>query len=377
MTALLSSEKDNTDKVVQYIDECKRMGIEVLPPDVNESFPSFTVVGERSIRFGLAAVKNVGQAAIDSVIQNRIKTGPFKSLHDFCERVDSRAVNRKTIESLIKCGAFDTLGFRRSQLMDGLDSAVAHASQLQKDRQAGQFSLFDSAAGSRASPKTAGSLRDLDEWPEAERLAYEKELLGYYVTGHPLRRYEKELHQYSSVNALTVLDAQDGSEVLYGALVAKLRLTVTKKSGERMAILGLEDLEGLVEALVFPRVYAEYGHLLAADAILFFKGRLDKSEEMPKLVVQEIHTVQSIQNRMTRSVLIEFGPEAASETNLHAVQELLSRHGGQTPVYLNFVKPTGERTEMIIDRSLYVSPNADLVDAVEAVLGAGSIRLQV
>jgi len=377
MTALLSSEKDNSDKVAQYIDEAKRMGLKVLPPDANESFPRFTVVGTDAIRFGLAAVKNVGQAAIDSVIQSRIKGGNFRSLYDFCERVDSRAVNRKTIESLIKCGAFDSLGCRRSQLMATLDASVAYAAQIQRDRQSGQFSLFDRGSKDGGFRESSPALPDIAEWPEHEKLAFEKQLLGFYVTGHPLERYSEQFEKYSGVTSANIGKEADGSEVLIGSLVAKLKFTVTKKNQERMAILGLEDLEGTVEALVFPRVFAEYGHLLVPDAILFFKGRVDKKEENPKLIVQEIYSVSSLQNRMTRSVMIELKSASADEKMLHKLQDVLSKSPGQTPVYLSFLDEAGGRSEVIIDRSLFVSPNPDFVHNVEGILGRGSVRLHV
>lgn len=378
MTALLSSEKDNTDKVVQYIDECRQMGIEVLPPDVNQSFPNFTVIKEGVIRFGLAAVKNVGQAAIDSVIQSRRDKGDFIDLYDFCEKVDTRVANRKTVESLIKCGAYDSLKFKRSALTAGLDSALAHAQQLQKDRQSGQFSLFDSAMGSTGFSSDAGKeLPDIKEWPQQKKLAFEKELLGFYVTGHPLEEFETQFKRYSSNDSEEVRSSQDGAEIMFGGLVAKLKLTVTKKSGEKMAIMGLEDQKGGFEALVFPRVYAEYGHLIGPDKILFFKGRVDKKEEQPKLIVQEIHTVQSVANMLTRSVLIDFNQKQSNEDYFQKVQEVLSQHSGHTPVYINVTSQSGRKKRMIIDRSFYVSPDHEFVQHVEEVLGGGSVHLQV
>lgn len=396
MTALLTSEKDNTDKIVQYIEETKKMGIQVLPPDVNTSFPSFTVVDIGSegrggaIRFGLAAVKNVGQAAIDSVIQGRVKHGPFKSLHDFCERVDSRAVNRKTIESLIKVGAFDTMGGHRAQLAAALDGAMAHAGELQRDRGRGQLSLFD-MGGASAFASAATDLPAVAEWSDTERLSYEKELLGFYVTGHPLDRHKRDLQKYSAgaLNDLAKfknaadLDEEMSprergkKEILLGGLISGLRLTVTKKNNERMAIVTLEDLHGKIEVMVWPKVFAEYGQLLKQDAIVFIKGRIEWEEDLPRLIASEVHSVQSVASRMTRSVLIEFKPETTNEDSLHKVQSVLAQNTGPTPVYLSFIDPQGNRNDMIIDRSLYVSPNQEFVENVEKLLGEGSVHLQV
>jgi len=391
MTALLTSEKDNTDKIVQYIEECKKMGIKVLPPDVNTSFPSFTVVGfgreDAAIRFGLAAVKNVGQAAIDSVIQGRVKNGPFKSLHDFCERVDSRAVNRKTIESLIKCGAFDTMGAHRAQLAAGLDGAMAHAAELQRDRERGQFSLFDLGGGGAGTTFQSGAtdLPQTAEWNDTERLGYEKELIGFYVTGHPLDRHKRDLQNYSAgaLNDLVkfkdreVEGERSKNDILLGGLISAIRITVTKKNQERMAIVTLEDLHGKLEVMVWPKVYAECAPLLKQDAIVFIKGRLEWEEDQPRMIASEIHSVSSIAGRMTRSVLIEFKPESTSEENLHKVQTVLAQNTGPTPVYISFVDAYGVRNDMIIDRSLYVSPNQEFLESVEKVLGEGSVHLQV
>jgi DNA polymerase-3 subunit alpha len=394
MTALLTSEKDNTDKIVQYIEECKKMGIQVLPPDVNTSFPSFTVMNSGqdgtsggAIRFGLAAVKNVGQAAIDSVIQGRVKHGSFKGLHDFCERVDSRAVNRKTIESLIKCGAFDTTGIHRAQLVTNLEGAMAHAAELQRDRERGQMSLFDLGAGGGAAAfkSTATEMQQVPEWTDAERLQFEKELIGFYVTGHPLDHHLRDLQNYSA-GALNDLEKfknreiegeKSKNEILLGGLISAMRITVTKKNQERMAIVTLEDLYGKLEVMVWPKVYAECAATLKPDAIVFIKGRLEWEEDQPRMIASEVHSIQAIAGRMTRSVLIEFKPESTNEENLHKIQSVLSANTGPTPVYISFVDAYGVRNDMIIDRSLYVSPNQEFVESVEKVLGEGSVHLQV
>lgn len=302
MTALLSSEKDNTDKIVLYIDEAKRMGIKVLPPDVNESFPQFTVVGGDTIRFGLAAVKNVGQTAIDAIIQGRIKQNRFKSFYDLTENVDLRVVNRKVLESLIKCGAFDSMGVFRSRLFESLDKALARAADTQKDRDRGQvsfFSAFDTVASG-----SDQDMPDIPEWPENVILSNEKEMLGFYVTGHPLHRYRKELKCYSTVNSTTINNRRDGEEVIIGGLVNKLKLTQTKKNNERMAILTLEDLEGTLDLLVFPKTYKDFGHLIAKDQIMFFKGNADKKEGTPKLLVSEITLMGDAHKKFTKSVFV-------------------------------------------------------------------------
>ena len=378
MTALLSSEKDNTDKVVLYIDEAENMGLKVLPPDVNESFPQFTVVGADTIRFGLSAVKNVGQAAIDAIIQGRIKANRFKSFYEMTESVDLRVVNRKVLESLIKCGAFDSMGIFRSRLFESLERALNRAGQAQKDKSSGQISFFDSFDQAK---KADGSdeMPDIPEWDENTRLTYEKEMLGFYVTGHPLDRYRKEIRSYSTVNSVTIANRRDQEEVTIGGLVSKLKLTQTKKNNERMAIITVDDPEGSLDMLIFPRTYKECGHLLAKDAILFFKGAVDKKEGTPKLLVNEITAMKDSHKKFTRSVHIRLaasGGEGQAET-LKNLQGILTQHRGSTPVYLEFLGENNARQQLLVDRSLFVAPSEDLVQTLQKTFGEGAVQLGI
>ena len=374
MTALLSSEKDNTDKVVLYIDEAKRMGLKVLPPDVNESFPQFTVVASDTIRFGLAAVKNVGQTAIDAIIQGRIKQNRFKSFYDLTEHSDLRVVNRKVLDSLIKCGAFDTMGLFRSQLLEILDKALARSGELQKDREMGQISFFDSFDKEE---DVTQQVPNIPEWPDSVRLTYEKEMLGFYVTGHPLDRYKKELKSYSTVNTQTIAKRRDQEEVVIGGLVNKLKYTQTKKNNEKMAIVTLEDLGGSLDLLVFPRCFKEHGQHLQKDAILFFRGNVDNKEQTPKLLVNEITPLSEAHKKFTRSIhvrLVTTGPEEEKMKNL---QQILSQHPGSTPVYLEFLDQNNIRSQMLVDRSLFVQTNENLLASLQQALGEEAISLRM
>ena len=378
MTALLSSEKDNTDKVVLYIDEAKHMGLNVLPPDVNESFPQFTVVGSDTIRFGLAAVKNVGQTAIDAIIQGRIKQNRFKDFYNFTENVDLRVVNRKVLESLIKCGAFDSMGLYRSQLFAILDRALGVAGEVQKGRLSGQRSFFDLGGAESAgfSQKSSNDIPKIAEWPDNEKLLYEKEMLGFYVTGHPLSRYEKELKSYSTVSVGTLVQRKDGEEVVIGGLVSKLKFTQTKRTNEKMAIVTLEDLEGTLDLLVFPKTFKDFGQHLVKDAILFFKGNLDKKEQDPKLLVSEITPVANIHGKLTRSIHVRLAAEGLADTRLKELQTILSQHPGQIPVYLEFLDAEKGNSQLLVDRSLFVKPNEKLVDSLQEALGKEAIFLR-
>ena len=373
MTALLSSEKDNTDKVVFYIEEAKRMGLKVLPPDVNESFPQFTVISQDTIRFGLAAVKNVGQTAIDAIIQGRIKRDRFKSLFDLAEHVDLRVVNRKVLESLIKCGAFDSMHSNRAQIFEALEGALGRSGAIQRDRESGQISFFGSFDAEGASEK----LPSAPEWPENVKLAYEKELLGYYVTGHPLERYRKELNSYSTIHTNTAKNRRDGEEVVIGGLVNKLKFTQTKKNNEKMAIVTLEDLDGSMDLLVFPRSFKEYGHHLVKDAILFFKGNLDKKEQSPKVLVNEITPLTEAHKKFTKSIHVRIVPSKAQDDTLKNLQAILAQYPGRTPVYLEFLDQNQVRSQMLVDRSLFVLPSENLVVSLSQALGDEAISLRI
>ncbi len=251
MAALLSSEMGNPDKILRYLSECRDKRIEVLPPDVNESQQDFTVVGGK-IRFGLAAVKNVGQAATQSILSAREEKENFGSLPDFCLKVDLRKVNKRVIESLIKCGAFDSIGPSRAQLLAGLEEAMEWSQGLERERSNPQIILFGGSQSGRG--KAEPRLPVVPEWPESQRLAFEKETLGFYLTGHPLTRYAEALQRLTTTNTQQIREIADGQEIVIGGVVNTLKEITTKK-GDRMAFVTLEDLNGVVEVIIFAELY--------------------------------------------------------------------------------------------------------------------------
>jgi len=375
MTALLTSEKDNLDKIAAYINEAVRMGIKIHPPDINESYANFTVVGD-SIRFGLVAVKNVGEGAIDSIITMREKNGRFKSIYDFTEKVDSRLVNRKVIESLIKCGAMDSLGLYRSQLSAILDKALEVAGGIQKDRMNGQLSFFDRFQGEENFKKTFQEMPNIPEWPENQLLAYEKEMLGFYITKHPLARFEKLIKTYSTCGASSLRTLKDGDEALLGGIISKVKFTTTRKTNEKMAILTLEDLSGVVEVLVFPSTFAKHGSLIKQDAMVFVKGRLNMREEEPKIVANEISTLESVRVKYTKALAIELVMAGLEKDALENLKKVLSRYPGRVPVYLNFLKPDGNRTLLSVGKTLSVDPAEGLLRDIEKIFGRDVISFK-
>ncbi|MBI1978147.1 MAG: DNA polymerase III subunit alpha [Candidatus Omnitrophica bacterium] len=374
MAALLSSEKDNTDKIVRYIEECKRLGIAVLPPSVNESYSVFTCV-EKNIRFGLSAVKNVGTAAVESVIQARETHGPFKSLYDFCERVDLRLCNRKVLESLIKCGAFDSFDLKRSQLMTILDRVLEVGAKTQQDRQRGQLSLLDQLAHESSFEKLDTSLPDMEEWPESQLLGYERELLGFYVSAHPLTKYEKVLRTYANATSFNLSEFKDQEEVAIGGIINTIRQITTKK-GDRMAFVGLEDLDGRSEIIVFPEMFRTSVNLLEKDRIVFIRGKANVREDTPKVIAEEIISIDDVEKKMTKVISIDLLTAGLDLETLKKIKEILTQHPGSTPVYISFRDPSGRRTVVNSGEGFKVETQSALLQELEQLLGSGAVRIR-
>ncbi len=372
MCALLTSEKDNTDKIVEYVKESEAMGIQITPPDINASQKEFSVEGESAIRFGLIAVKNVGAAAIESIVEQR-KEGPFVNIFDFCKRVDLRTANRKVIESLIRCGAFDSFGLRRSQMMDVLDKALESGSQAQKERSTGQFSFFD-MQGMDDFKTDAESYPDIEEWPKMKTLSDEKELLGFYITGHPLSHYQTEIKEFTDYSTKDLVRATEGQEVKLIGLISHVKLTNTRKTGERMAILKFEDLEGEIEAVIFPSTYQEVSAYLKEGAVVVLRGRVSFREEAPKIIVAEIRGVkeayQSIKN-------ISLDLSGTDEKAMEALKDRLSRFPGKVPVHLHLNTNEHKRVQILVGENFFVQPSETLIDHLKEILGEEKISLEV
>ena len=376
MTALLTSERENLDKIAQYIEESRRMGIQILPPDVNESFSKFTVINNTTIRFGISAVKNVGQGAIDGIIRAREAGGHFASLYDFCERVDLRQVNRKVLESLIKCGAFDSMGLHRSQLVAMLDRALDVASGTQKDKQAGQMSLFDTFKEQTPFKNALQETPSVREWPESQRLAYEKELLGFYLTGHPLARHERLLKAYCTAPIDQLGTLRDGGDVTLGGVIAKVKVTTTKKGNERMAIVLLEDFSGSVEALIFPKAYAACAKAITTEAIVFIRGRVSLREEQPKLLANEVVSLEEARQSFTQGITVKLFTAGLESSMLEAVYRVLKQYPGSVPVTLVFTTPEHQTYTLETGEGCRVAPSDELFADLEVLLGQDVVTVQ-
>jgi len=340
MAALLSSEVSNTDKIVRLINECRAKDLPVLPPDINQGDVDFTVVDGR-IRFGLSAIKGLGQAAIESVIEAR-QEGPFTDLFDLCRRVDLRRVNRKVIEALIKSGAFDSTGVARSQMMAALDEALEVGGRAQRDRESGQGNLFESFGQESAAPPPPVWPR-VPEWSETQRLTYEKEALGFYISGHPLARYEKELAALAGASAQQIQETPDKTKVRLGGVVIQVDLINTKK-GDRMAFVNLEDMSGQVEIIVFPEVFQASQELLVKDQALLVEGEVTVDEKASgtahKIIAGRIVALDQAAEAMpVRRIHLRLSGSDPSEETFLKVKGLLERHAGSVPVFLRLDLP--------------------------------------
>ena len=409
MSALLTYSMDKSDKVAEYIEECRRMHLRVLPPDINESARDFTPVRlepERSrrtrtsktrraptepaestgdagvIRFGLMAVRGVGEKAVETILAERHKGGAFKSLFDFCDRVEARAVGKSTVEPLIKCGAFSSLGGNRAQLLAVLDRALEMGQQAQSDRRMGQMNMFASLMP--ADPKRAVEhpLPDIPEFAKAELLKFEKELLGFYITSHPLTEHESLAERYTSGTTRDVLVLPDNAEVLLLAMITRVKRSITKNgksAGQPMAMITVEDLDGQVDGVIFAETLAEitrkHPELVVPEQVVFIRGQVDRRRETPSIRVAEMFPVHEATSRLTSLVVLRVNAGNADPALISSLKPQLDRHRGNCETYLQLIQP--RKTVLLrLGRDHFVRPTRDFVHDVEKVLGEGSVELR-
>jgi DNA polymerase-3 subunit alpha len=283
--ALITSDMDNTDKVLRYIHDCREAGIRVRPPDINASCKDFSIV-EDQLLFGLGAIKNVGSAAIDSILETRDRLGRFSSLQHFCESVDMRTVNKRVMESLIKSGACDSLGVARAALLHGLPAAMDIGQAKQKDFELGQSSLLDLFDDEPAHAAEAGN-GNIPEWSDHERLKFEKEAIGFYITGHPLDSYARDLAWFTDANSATIAEGSSPKSVNLAGIPIKV-LPKTTRKGDKMAIVTLEDLQGSLEVIFWPELYAQVAQLLEDEVAVLIRGEVDAEGNLPKVIAQSV-----------------------------------------------------------------------------------------
>ncbi len=379
MTSLLSNELGNTDGVVKFLAECRASGIEVLPPDINKSEEGFTIEGEK-IRFGLAAVKNVGESAIQSITTEREKKGHFKDLEDFISRVDLRKVNKRVMESLIKSGALDSFGLKRAQMFACLDELLEFGHKKQREKSLGQKSLFDLKETSSSMSQFSLKLPEVEEWPELELLSKEKEALGFYISGHPLDAYHDEIMRLSPLNTERLKDVPEGSRVGICGIVRSKKEKLTKR-GDKMAFLVFEDLFGSIEILCFSEVFLRSKEVIESEKPLWIEGILKKegnegegSQINIKMVAERIEPLQDACKKRTTGVIIELNENEHSRAILDELKGLLLKNAGGLPVILKVKVGEKGQVELELPEEFNSSLNDEFIKEVTDILGYPGIR---
>jgi len=386
MAALLTFEMDNTDKVVEYIAECGEMSIDVRAPDINESGVDFTPLYEDAdegqdkkgvIRFGLAAVKGVGEKAVEQIISARREVGRFQSLFHFCENVDLRAANKQVVEALIKAGAFDRLGGNRAQMTAGLEKAMQIGAGLQADRQNGQMNFFGQMTGGDDYSEDHQSLPNVGPWPEMQMLSFEKQVLGFYVTSNPLSHHAETINLYSTHNCSQLSDAGRERQIVIGGMITKIRFNIIKSgrnAGSKMAVFILEDLQGQVEVVMFPEVLNKFGDLLAADSIVFVKGKLDYRREKPNILAVELISLEDVREKLAAKVRIRLDAKDVTKEKVAGIKSICQHHKGRSPLYVAIRTDKG-RVYATADRELSVNPDLDFCRKMRQLVGEENFQL--
>jgi len=367
MAALLTSETGNAEKAVKYINEARGMSISILPPDVNESDLYFTPVSE-SIRFGLAAIKNVGENTAKAIRDSRLSAGEFTSLYDLCERIEAKFLNKRVFESLIKCGAVDSLGPREAMLAS-VDDALAAVQRATRIRESGQHGLFGTAA---APARIAFELHQAEPWSEAERLASEYAMLGFYVSGHPLAKYASRLQELKCVSLDQIEGQRNGKEITVAVLIVGTRPMRSKK-GARWAIYTIQDMTGVQELLAFPESFAKHEQTLKAGAPLLLKARVQVEEAGTRLSLQEVARLGDLAERPASGLLIRMKLEELNDELLDRLEEVLASYRGSSPVSLDLTGPSGATATLQLAQRARSCP--ELIAAIRESFGEQSIDL--
>ncbi|MDO6354972.1 DNA polymerase III subunit alpha [Caloramator sp. CAR-1] len=377
MTALLTSVMGNSDKIAFYINACRRMNITVLPPDINKSFENFSVEGDK-IRFGLVAIKNVGEGAIKSIIEARERDGDFKSFRDFCERVNLSEVNKKTIESLIKAGAFDSLGLKRSVLMNNYEKVIDSILSEKKQVIDGQIGFFQKELVNLKKD----DFEDIKEFDKKYLLAMEKEMLGLYISGHPLQDLEKQLElltntKISEIYSISAEDhdhidvkVEDGQRVVIGGIITNISIKSTRNN-EIMAFIKIEDMNGTIEVLVFPKTYQKCSKIIMEDNIVIVKGRVSiKEEEQPKIIAEEIEQLRGYEKTINKLYIRLDDKEWKKQ--IERIKPEIIKFKGLTPIYIVL---KDSKKILMASRELWVEVNDELIGILKSEFGEDNIKV--
>ena len=378
MAALMTSEMGDTDKVIKNLAECREKEIEVLAPDINESRSDFTPVGDK-IRFGLAAVKNVGEKAVEIILQRRDQDGPFDSLFDFCRRVDMTAVNRRVIENLIKCGAYDSTQVSRARMFGALDDAMRAGQAHQRDHASNQIDIFGMLGAPAKGAKRPGDVYPpVNEWTPQESLAFEKEALGFYISGHPLDKYDRAIKKITSGTVAALKEKAAPGEVRLGGVVSGLKLRNTKK-GDRYGNFNLEDKTGFIEVIAWPDTYKKCAELLGADDPIFVKGRLEVGEDRMQVIANEVAPLaEAVKNQKNgaingnghgEKVHLYVRESDVSPEELVRLRDTLLDYPGRSIVFLHMLGASQGETVIELPDQVRIASSPELEATVEQLFG--------
>tara|TARA_Y100001936_G_scaffold127360_2_gene124723 strand:- start:85 stop:2328 length:2244 start_codon:yes stop_codon:yes gene_type:complete len=370
--ALITSDMDNTDKVLRYINDCREMDITVQPPDVNLSDRDFSV-SDNKLVFGLGAIKNVGSKAIDNIIEARQNLGKFKSLIELCESVDLQLANKRVFESLIKSGACDSLGSSRAKMLKDLQSSMEQGQAKQRDKQLGQSSMFDVFAEDVVVEKDNGD--HVNEWNEMDRLKFEKESIGFYITGHPLDRFGKDLAWFTDATSASVAESGNGKAVSIAGVPIK-HLPKTTRKGDKMGIITLEDLHGSIEVILWPEIYANVESLLLTEEPILVKGQVDSDGNIPKVIAKDVFPLIQAKQRFQGKVMIHFRTLGLEKETLYAVKEILAANKGNNDTRLHFISPDNEERVVTVSEDLRIQPSDEVIEQIQSLLGEDAILFE-
>jgi DNA polymerase-3 subunit alpha len=371
MAATMSAEIGDTDYIVDLIDECRKMGLNVLPPDVNESGVHFVVVRD-GIRFGLSAIKNVGVSAVENLIKVRSENGPFHNIFDFCGRVDLRLVNKKTIEALIQAGAFDSMNRNRAQLFEVVERSIQYGQAAQGHLSVGQSNLFEMGiAGPQAVHYPA--LPSAEPWSEHEKLRQEKSVLGFYISGHPLLKYEAEVKAFSTASLGNPGSVKSGSTVRVCGIITQVRTKLDRK-GNKMAFVTIEDFTGKGDGIIFSSVYQQVQDLIQTDSMVMVIGSAEQNGDILKIVVNEVCPIEKVREKYAKSILLTVNVAQATEQNIADIRKIALRYKGKCTCYFAVTSESDPHQLRYASNQIGVDPTDQFVKEIENLLGPGSVR---
>ncbi|MFC1563236.1 DNA polymerase III subunit alpha, partial [candidate division KSB1 bacterium] len=368
MAATISSEMDRIDRVVKLIDECKKMGIEITPPDINGSYYNFKVI-DNKIRFGLGAIKNVGKNAIESIINSRNNEGRFNSIFDLCKKVDLRLVNRKVLESLVQVGALDSTEGTRAQKFNSIEQAIIFGQKFQEEKEKKQTNIFElTSSDNKSNTQEPHLSKAHKEWTKLQDLVKEKELLGFYISGHPLLKYETVINAFSNTNINNINNLTDKTSVRLAGIITQVK-KILDKNNKTMAFITIEDLTGSAEIILFSDTFNKYSNILNNDSMVFITGNIStKNQNNVKIICQEVTPIEEAADKYTKYIMLRFKTDNINKTILKNIEDEIKKYDGKCNIYFEVNTKNGEKLTLQ-SQKYKVSLNNKLISNLKKILG--------